>query len=79
MDFPAREVRPVGRAKTAFRVRTEDFYDFPGGPRSPVAILWMQRVRPGDGIHRATIGRAGIHGSIRLANWDAAALIVLAP
>jgi lipoprotein-anchoring transpeptidase ErfK/SrfK len=56
--------------------RTEDFYNFPPGPRNPVGILWMQLDRPGDGIHgapnAATIGRAGSHGCIRLANWDAA-------
>lgn len=56
--------------------RTEDFYNFPPGPRNPVGILWMQLNRPGDGIHgapnAATIGRAGSHGCIRLANWDAA-------
>ena len=36
----------------------------------------LQLDRPGDGIHgapnAATIGRAGSHGCIRLANWDAA-------
>jgi lipoprotein-anchoring transpeptidase ErfK/SrfK len=56
--------------------RTEDFFNFPPGPRNPVGILWMQLDRPGDGIHgapnAATIGRAGSHGCIRLANWDAA-------
>jgi lipoprotein-anchoring transpeptidase ErfK/SrfK len=61
--------------------RTEDFYNFPPGPRNPVGILWMQLDRPGDGIHgapnAATIGRAGSHGCIRLANWDAALITTL--
>jgi len=61
--------------------RTEDFYNFPPGPRNPVGILWMQLNRPGDGIHgapnAATIGRAGSHGCIRLANWDAALIRTL--
>jgi len=61
--------------------RTEDFYNFPPGPRNPVGILWMQLDRPGDGIHgapnAATIGRAGSHGCIRLANWDAALIRTL--
>jgi hypothetical protein len=41
----------------------------------------MQLDRPGDGIHgapnAATIGRAGSHGCIRLANWDAALIRTL--
>ena len=61
--------------------RTENFYNFPPGPRNPVGILWMQLNRPGDGIHgapnAATIGRAGSHGCIRLANWDAALIRTL--
>ena len=61
--------------------RTEDFYNFPPGPRNPVGLLWMQLDRPGDGIHgapnAATIGRAGSHGCIRLANWDAALIRTL--
>jgi len=56
--------------------RTDDFFNIPPGPRNPVGILWMQLNRPGDGIHGSpnaeTIGRAGSHGCIRLANWDAA-------
>jgi lipoprotein-anchoring transpeptidase ErfK/SrfK len=55
--------------------RTETFYNLPPGPNNPVGILWMQLNRPGDGIHGSpnpeTIGRAGSHGCIRLANWDA--------
>jgi lipoprotein-anchoring transpeptidase ErfK/SrfK len=61
--------------------RTNESYNFPPGPRNPVGILWMQLNRPGDGIHGApdasTIGRAGSHGCIRLANWDAAVIRTL--
>jgi lipoprotein-anchoring transpeptidase ErfK/SrfK len=61
--------------------RTENFFNIPPGPRNPVGILWMQLNRPGDGIHGApnaeTIGRAGSHGCIRLANWDAAVIRTL--
>lgn len=56
--------------------RTEDFYMLPAGPNNPVGILWMGLSKPGIGIHGTnnpfTIGRAGSHGCIRLANWDAA-------
>jgi lipoprotein-anchoring transpeptidase ErfK/SrfK len=61
--------------------RTEDFFNIPPGPRNPVGILWMQLNHPGDGIHGSpnpeTIGRAGSHGCIRLANWDAALIRTL--
>lgn len=56
--------------------RTDDFYNLPPGPNSPVGILWAGLNRPGVGIHGSpvpdTIGRAGSHGCIRLSNWDAA-------
>lgn len=56
--------------------RTDDFYNLPPGPNSPVGILWAGLNRPGIGIHGTsfpdTIGRAGSHGCIRLSNWDAA-------
>lgn len=58
--------------------RTEDFYNLPPGPNSPVGVVWMGLNRPGVGIHGTstpeTIGRSGSHGCIRLSNWDAAAL-----
>jgi lipoprotein-anchoring transpeptidase ErfK/SrfK len=58
--------------------RTEDFFNLPPGPNSPVGIVWMGLDRPGIGIHGTstpeTIGRSGSHGCIRLANWDAAKL-----
>jgi lipoprotein-anchoring transpeptidase ErfK/SrfK len=57
-------------------VRTNDFYNIPPGPNNPVGVLWMGLNKPGIGIHGTnnpeTIGRAGSHGCIRLANWDAA-------
>ncbi|RYY52917.1 MAG: murein L,D-transpeptidase, partial [Chitinophagaceae bacterium] len=58
--------------------RTDVFYHLPPGPNSPVGILWAGLNRPGVGIHGTsspeTIGRAGSHGCIRLANWDVATL-----
>jgi lipoprotein-anchoring transpeptidase ErfK/SrfK len=59
-------------------VRTNDFYNIPPGPDNPVGVLWMGLNKPGIGIHGTnnpeTIGRAGSHGCIRTANWDAARL-----
>lgn len=59
-------------------VRTNDFYNIPPGPNNPVGVLWMGLNKPGIGIHGTnnpeTIGRAGSHGCIRTANWDAARL-----
>ncbi|HXA10301.1 MAG TPA: L,D-transpeptidase family protein [Chthoniobacterales bacterium] len=61
-----------------YGVRTGDFYNIPPGPNNPVGILWMGLNKPGIGIHGTnnpeTIGRAGSHGCIRTANWDAARL-----
>ncbi len=52
------------------------FYNLPPGPNNPVGILWMGLNKPHVGIHGTnnpeTIGRAGSHGCIRTANWDAA-------
>jgi lipoprotein-anchoring transpeptidase ErfK/SrfK len=59
-----------------YGVRTEDYFNLPPGPNNPVGILWMGLNKPGIGIHGTnnpeTIGRAGSHGCIRMANWDAA-------
>ena len=59
-------------------VRTDDFYNIPPGPNNPVGVLWIGLNKPGIGIHGTnnpeTIGRAGSHGCIRTANWDAARL-----
>ncbi len=56
--------------------RTEKFFMIPAGPNNPVGVLWMGLSKPGIGIHGTntpiTIGRAGSHGCIRMANWDAA-------
>ena len=56
-------------------VRTSTFYNIPAGPTNPVGVLWCGLNRPGIGVHGTnqpfTIGRAGSHGCIRLANWDA--------
>lgn len=61
--------------------RTESYFMFPPGPNSPVGIVWAGLNRPGTGIHGTaypeTIGRAGSHGCIRLANWDAATFYTL--
>ena len=57
-------------------MRTNDFHNIPPGPNNPVGILWCGLNKPGIGIHGTnnpeTIGRAGSHGCIRTANWDAA-------
>jgi lipoprotein-anchoring transpeptidase ErfK/SrfK len=59
-----------------YGVRTDDYFNLPPGPNNPVGILWMGLNKPGIGIHGTnnpeTIGRAGSHGCIRTANWDAA-------
>ncbi len=55
--------------------RSANAYEIPAGPRNPVGILWCGLDKIGIGIHGTnspeTIGRAGSHGCIRLANWDA--------
>ena len=60
-------------------VRTANFYNIPAGPTNPVGVAWIGLNRPGIGIHGTnqplTIGRAGSHGCIRLANWDAIRLV----
>jgi len=59
-----------------YGVRTDNYFNLPPGPNNPVGILWMGLSKPGIGIHGTnnpeTIGRAGSHGCIRTANWDAA-------
>ncbi|MEA3189263.1 MAG: hypothetical protein QOD99_3093 [Chthoniobacter sp.] len=56
--------------------RSENFFNIPSGPNNPVGVLWTGLSKRGIGIHGTnnpeTIGRAGSHGCIRLANWDAA-------
>lgn len=61
--------------------RTDAFFNFAPGVNSPVGIMWAGTNKPGVGIHGTpnpdTIGRAGSHGCIRLANWDAASFYTL--
>jgi lipoprotein-anchoring transpeptidase ErfK/SrfK len=62
-------------------VRTSNFFNIPAGPSNPVGVLWCGLNRPGIGVHGTnqpfTIGRAGSHGCIRLANWDAIRLATM--
>jgi len=62
-------------------VRTSNFFNIPAGPSNPVGVVWIGLNKPGIGIHGTnnpqTIGRAGSHGCIRLANWDAIRLVNL--
>lgn len=58
--------------------RSEECYQLPIGPNSPVGVLWTSTSRNGIGLHGTssphTIGRAESHGCIRFANWDAVRL-----
>jgi lipoprotein-anchoring transpeptidase ErfK/SrfK len=58
--------------------RSEEFFQLPIGPNSPVGVLWTSTSRTGIGLHGTsnplTIGRAESHGCIRFANWDAVRL-----
>lgn len=55
---------------------------FPPGPNNPVGLAWIGLDRPGYGIHGTPdpekVGRTESHGCLRLANWDAVALLALA-
>jgi lipoprotein-anchoring transpeptidase ErfK/SrfK len=55
-------------------IRTSNFFNIPPGPNNPVGVVWIGLNKPGIGIHGTnnpeTIGRAGSHGCIRVANWD---------
>ena len=57
-----------------YGVRTSNFFNIPPGPNNPVGVVWIGLNKPGIGIHGTnnpeTIGRAGSHGCIRVANWD---------
>ena len=61
--------------------RSDQFYELPPGPNSPVGIMWCGTSRSGIGLHGTssphTIGRAESAGCIRLANWDAVRLPAL--
>ena len=58
--------------------RSDEFYQLPLGPNSPVGVLWTSTSRNGIGLHGTssphTIGRSESHGCIRFANWDAVRL-----
>ncbi len=55
--------------------RSDQFYELPLGPNSPVGIIWCGTSRNGIGLHGTAtphnIGRGESAGCIRLANWDA--------
>ena len=54
--------------------RSGNFYLLRPGPRNPVGVMWIALNKKGIGIHGtndpASIGHAGSHGCIRVANWD---------
>lgn len=56
-------------------VRSNNAYNLPPGPNSPVGVVWMGLNRPSIGMHGTNspdrIGRNESSGCIRLANWDA--------
>lgn len=56
-------------------VRSDNAFNFPPGPNSPVGIVWIAINRPSVGMHGTMwpdqIGRNESSGCIRLANWDA--------
>ena len=62
-------------------VRSSEFFNIPPGPNSPVGVVWIGLSKSGIGLHGTgtpeTIGRAGSHGCVRLANWDAVRLAAL--
>ena len=61
--------------------RSDDFLMIPGGPNSPVGIIWCGTSKSGIGLHGTssphTIGRSRSAGCIRFANWDAIRLPTL--
>ena len=58
--------------------RSDEYYQLPIGPNSPVGILWTSTSRNGIGLHGTasphTIGRSESAGCVRFANWDAVRL-----
>ncbi|MEM1084836.1 MAG: L,D-transpeptidase family protein [Verrucomicrobiota bacterium] len=58
--------------------RSNNAFNIPAGPNSPVGVIWAGLSVPGIGMHGTsdpeTIGRARSAGCIRLANWDAVRL-----
>ena len=61
--------------------RSEEAFEIPPGPNSPVGILWAGLSKSGIGLHGTamprTIGRAESAGCVRFANWDAIRLPTL--
>jgi lipoprotein-anchoring transpeptidase ErfK/SrfK len=61
--------------------RSDEYYQLPMGPNSPVGIIWTSTSRSGIGLHGTatphTIGRSESAGCIRFANWDAVRLPTL--
>lgn len=62
-------------------VRSEEYYQLPPGPNSPVGIIWCGTSKSGIGLHGTasphSIGRSQSAGCIRLSNWDAIRLPTL--
>lgn len=58
--------------------RSDEYYQLPIGPNSPVGVLWTSTSRNGIGLHGTasphTIGRSESAGCVRFANWDAVRL-----
>ena len=54
--------------------RSNEFFELPPGPNSPIGILWTGISKAGIGLHGTalpeTIGRSHSAGCIRLANWN---------
>ena len=61
--------------------RSDEFFQLPPGPNSPVGIFWAGLSKAGIGMHGTalphTIGRSRSAGCVRLANWDAVRLAQL--
>jgi lipoprotein-anchoring transpeptidase ErfK/SrfK len=61
--------------------RSEEYFQLPPGPNSPVGIFWAGLSKSGIGLHGTasphTIGRSKSAGCVRLANWDAIRLSTL--
>lgn len=58
--------------------RSNEYYQIPIGPNSPVGIMWCGTTKNGVGLHGTAtphqIGRGESAGCIRFANWDAVRL-----
>ena len=58
--------------------RSDEYFQLPIGPNSPVGVIWTSTSRNGIGLHGTasphTIGRSESAGCVRFANWDAVRL-----